>query len=274
MEEYYQQICWLQKILNTLGCSFLDRFFLTWDHVDSFGFLVFAILLVWFFVGREIGIKFFYLILLSGAINTALKIYFQEPRPCQLFPNLGLVCPNEFGFPSGAAQSAMIFLGLTFIETSKKWYRFLICLYFILLSFSRVYLGAHFFTDILGGWFIGVLLVLLYWKVFPKSKKNWMIWVFSVPFILIAISQTVLSIYLGLSIGIGLGILFTQKRKRHELNFTQKFILAALSLIGVFICHHFYLKYPSHSLLIGFIAGYWVSYFTDYRLQKWVRKLS
>ncbi|WP_181362841.1 phosphatase PAP2 family protein [Sulfoacidibacillus thermotolerans] len=71
--------------------------------------------------------------------------------------------PQDPSFPSNHAGGAFalgIFLSIAFPHL----------LFFslglaILISFSRVYIGLHYFTDVLVGGMIGTLVSLLYWKI-------------------------------------------------------------------------------------------------------------
>ena len=168
-------ILWQEQQLDLLKAiprnSFWDGFFLCFNSFDSFVFVLFAVIFVWKCIDEKIGIRFFYLMIFSFFLNVLCKNIFSSPRPCQIDPSFALMCLPSFGFPSGAAQSATIYFGLTCIETSKKIYIFLSLLFSLLLCFSRLYLGVHFFTDILGGIAIGFVCVLIYKYLFPQIKK-------------------------------------------------------------------------------------------------------
>jgi hypothetical protein len=98
---------------------------------------------------------------------------------------VGVFCSLEPGFPSGAAQTATILAGIVLLETRRILYRVLALIFAFFLCFSRVYLGMHYPTDILGGIFVGGVLVLLYVFAFPKLEKHWKALVLSFPFVLL-----------------------------------------------------------------------------------------
>ena len=108
--------------------------------------------------------------------NTILKNLVARPRPYEVFTWLAPLVPalSDFSFPSGhasasfAAATAVILSGL-----DKKWVIPSLVLA-ILISFSRIYVGMHYPTDVLAGAFIGALcgvLSWLLWKTVFNARK-------------------------------------------------------------------------------------------------------
>lgn len=101
----------------------------------------------------------FNMILGSGLSNHFLKLVYQRPRPT--LPHL--VTETSFSFPSGHATAAMIFLGsliflMSKVTTNKVLQKCLQVLcggLILLIGLSRIYLGVHFPSDILGGYLWG-----------------------------------------------------------------------------------------------------------------------
>lgn len=88
-------------------------------------------------------------------LNRLLKYAFHRPRP--FFDN-PLLTLTGYSFPSGHTMMATVLYGVVaaylFTTTSDWWRRGLIALSALLLitlvGFSRMYLGAHYFSDVLG----------------------------------------------------------------------------------------------------------------------------
>lgn len=96
----------------------------------------------------------------AALLNLILKNIFLRPRP--EFPQAFLVA-RGFSFPSGHAMSSLAFYGaVAYLACSfyrTKWRKFLIIITALLISgligFSRLYLGVHYFSDVLAGWVAG-----------------------------------------------------------------------------------------------------------------------
>jgi len=119
---------------------------------------------------------------LADTITSRLfKPFFGRLRPCHdalLQPLLHLPdgCGGQFGFLSSHAANSFAlatFLLLVLPRGRYRWVKGAFLLWAAVLSFSRVYLGAHYLTDVLGGILIGTLLATVAARVFLRYGPRW-----------------------------------------------------------------------------------------------------
>jgi len=101
-----------------------------------------------------------------------LKFCRKFKRFIEILPEIQKVYASGYGFPSGHAQSSLVVWGSIAYWKKQTWIRNLSVLLIFLIGFSRIYLGVHFPTDILGGWLIGGLILVLSYFIFLKVKLD------------------------------------------------------------------------------------------------------
>ena len=234
--------------IQQIDTPLLDSFFraITSLGDETFYLLLFPFLLwcVDFYLGIRVGIIF----LLSVYINTGLKEIFQQPRPFEILPEIQKVHAYGYGFPSGHAQSSLVVWGSIAYWKKQIWIRNLSVLLIILIGFSRIYLGVHFPTDILGGWLFGGLILGLSYFIFLKIKLDFIqgnmifkiisITLFPVILLQIQSSPDIISSVAALT-GVGYGLLFFSSsiggiRLGHWL---QRFFSFLVGIIGIGILY-------------------------------------
>jgi undecaprenyl-diphosphatase len=95
-----------------------------------------------------------------GLLDAGLKLVFQRERPP--FRDAGIL-ETTASFPSGHAMGSFVSYGLVAyllmlgLPLGKKW-RYVaaaLALVVLLIGSSRIYLGAHYFSDVVGGYLVG-----------------------------------------------------------------------------------------------------------------------
>ncbi|MHB1688141.1 MAG: phosphatase PAP2 family protein [Ignavibacteriaceae bacterium] len=137
-----------------------DKFFTTITNVNNW-YIAYIILLGISLIkggrrGRIAAIGVLLLILVSDQVAAKIiKEIFQRVRPCNALPDARtpLGCNGTFSFPSNHAVNnfaAAVFYYMLFPKL--KWALFITA---ALIAISRVYVGVHYPSDILGGAIIG-----------------------------------------------------------------------------------------------------------------------
>jgi len=115
-------------------------------------------------------------VIIAAALNLILKNIFQRPRP----DILRLVAETDYSFPSGHAMNNIALYGSIVLISWEKLKNLnmkivITCLSVILvgaIGFSRVYLGVHYASDIIGGWAFGLIVVWIVFKTLGKQKTT------------------------------------------------------------------------------------------------------
>lgn len=100
-------------------------------------------------------------------MNHVLKKIIQRPRPPLEFR---MVEESSFSFPSGHAMASMAFYGLIiyFINKNmknnklKKVICIILSILIFLIGMSRIYLGVHYASDVIAGFAISMVYLILY----------------------------------------------------------------------------------------------------------------
>lgn len=114
-------------------------------------------------------------LLTSSLLNLGLKFIFRRPRPA-----LNLIGATGFSFPSGHSMVSMSFYGfLIYMLLKSKNSNILkiigtvfLLMIILMIGFSRVYLGAHYMTDVLGGFLVGIIYLLIFTLIIKKGGKK------------------------------------------------------------------------------------------------------
>jgi membrane-associated phospholipid phosphatase len=127
--------------------------------------------LVYWCINRREGGRLFLLLLISAFLNEAAKLLADQPRPFNYDPRvIKLVHEESGGLPSGHTQSAFVVWGYLACRFKKRPLWLLAGFLIIAIPLSRIYLGAHFPTDLLGGYAIGALVLFLFFRLDPALE--------------------------------------------------------------------------------------------------------
>ena len=165
----------MKNVQKSAGNPYFD--YTVWILTESgnvFVMLPFSILLLIIRKTRRIGMTLLILLVISTILTGYMKCGIDRDRPFldwlgtelpfQVEPDsFSLFCEGKSwtaGFPSGHAARAAMFAFVIFYVLSEKYPRgsYLIWLFPILMSFSRIFVLQHYPLDVIGGSILGIFL--------------------------------------------------------------------------------------------------------------------
>ncbi|MFC2053678.1 phosphatase PAP2 family protein [Chloroflexota bacterium] len=160
-------------------------------------FYLFVAPVLYWCINASLGFRLGLLLMISGVINSNLKIAFHHPRPYWYSTEVSAYSSeSSFGFPSGHAQNAVVVWGTIAIWLQRLWTWILAILIIILIGFSRIYLGVHSASDVIAGWIIGVFILWIYVK-WEQPVSRWLGVLHPYQQILVALGASLSMIFLG-----------------------------------------------------------------------------
>jgi membrane-associated phospholipid phosphatase len=162
------------RAIQTIHGPVLDEVFraITFMGEEDF-FMILMPLMLWC-VDFAFGARLAFFFLFSTVVNSVVKNSIGHERPCDRDPEVKLVeYTGLYGFPSGHSQSAVVVWGIIAHYVRKRWAWAVAIALMVLIGFSRVYLGVHFPTDVLGGWVLGAILLVFYILLRPRVE-DWL----------------------------------------------------------------------------------------------------
>ena len=159
-------VLWFQQFSPALDLPFKILTFL--GNLEFF--LVFMPLIYWC-VNRRTGARLLVLFLISASVNAIAKVLADQPRPFQYDTSVRqLAHAGGGGLPSGHTQGAVVVWGYLASQTRSGSLSLLAGFLMIAIPISRLYLGVHFPTDLLGGYVLGAALLFVYLRCEPKLE--------------------------------------------------------------------------------------------------------
>ena len=161
---------------HAISAPFLDKFFSIITNVNNW-YITYVILLGISFAkggtkGKLAVLGVLLLIVVTDQTGyRILKEFFERPRPCNALTDVltPLGCTGSYSFPSNHAlnnfAAAMFFYKLF---PKLKWVLFVAA---SLVAISRVYLGLHYPSDIIGGALIGLAFGYLFASIVLYLEK-------------------------------------------------------------------------------------------------------
>jgi glycerophosphoryl diester phosphodiesterase len=166
---------WLQQF----SCPGLDGFFKAVSALGSEQFYLLFLLFIYWCWNRRLGREVVLAFLATAWLNSVLKDAMGFPRPSA---DLVQVMAYEWsnGFPSGHVQLATTVWGYLAWQSRQRGMRIGAFVFVLLIALSRLYLGMHFLGDVVGGFLLGILVIvavmaLEHWAPLKRLPAGWRI---------------------------------------------------------------------------------------------------
>jgi len=138
--------------------------------------VVIALFIVWKYYAEALWL-FINTALIAGVGNSLLKLFFMRQRPTLEH----LVTEHTYSFPSGHAVGSTLFYGTILLilpifiknKTVRLCVQILLGIGIFMIGVSRIYLGVHFPSDILGGFCLGLAWLLLSYPIYLEKRFVW-----------------------------------------------------------------------------------------------------
>ena len=138
--------------------------------ITNFGGAIFLITLtVILFIlikNKKIGLSIFSNLIIITVLNQLLKRILQRPRPTEF----RIIEETGYSFPSGHSMVSMAFYGyliyLIYKYVENKYVKWtsivLLSILICTIGVSRIYLGVHYTSDVLGGFLVSISYLILF----------------------------------------------------------------------------------------------------------------
>lgn len=108
--------------------------------------------------GKSIAKKMIVVLVVTTILTQLIKIFVMRPRPYTELSNLILLdLGTDYSFPSGhtSTSTAMAYV------LSCEYKRWILMLIPVIVGFSRLYIGVHYPSDVLGGFLLGLVIAYM-----------------------------------------------------------------------------------------------------------------
>ena len=132
-----------------------------------------TILLLILIKNKKIGLITLTNLVVITILNQMLKIILKRPRPTEFI----IINEKGYSFPSGHSMISMAFYGLLIYLIYKKIKNkylkatliIILLLLILAIGISRIYLGVHYVSDVIGGFLISISYLIVYIKLIKKK---------------------------------------------------------------------------------------------------------
>ncbi len=260
------------KYFQSFSNKTLDSFFELITMLGEDLFFIFVVALFYWCINKSFGYKLAFVYLTSGAFNTIIKEIVKFPRPIgyEGIKSRRVETAGGYSFPSGHTQQSTSLFATLMAAYKKKWLYIVGILAILLVGFSRMYLGVHWPTDVIGGLVIGVIWTIIALKFFAWSKnkgKPVLLGVFVIPMLICMFFIQTATYYkaIGTLTALWIGYIIEDKYINYKTKavWWKQLIKLIIGFIGLFLIKTYLKKLLPLSIYSDFIRyalmGIWMT---------------
>lgn len=144
------------------------------DIARAYSLISISILLLFIIRNKKVPLAIIVNLIVVFLSSQLFKFIFKLPRPDGEF----LVPVKGYGYPSGHAMVSLAYFSflayLILKKTNNKLLRTIILIMtpvtILLIGFSRIYLGVHYFSDVIAGYLLGTVYLIIYVSIIDKTE--------------------------------------------------------------------------------------------------------
>ena len=135
--------------------------------------------IIYYCYSQELGLAFILITSLGVSLPNLLKLAYSDPRPYWVYEEVeALSCGKGWGNPSGHALfTGAVWLSLTVVllRCKRLYWAGAVLLWLLVIGVDRVYLGVHFYSQVLLGWSYALGVVGCCWQLLKQQDTcNWL----------------------------------------------------------------------------------------------------
>lgn len=162
--------------LESIRTPFLDKLMGLVTNLGGEAVFIAAAIIVFWCLNKSCGYYMMTVGFAGTIINQFLKLWFRIPRPWVKDPNFTIVESARaeatgYSFPSGHTQNAVGTFGGIARATKRHCLRWVCVVIFVLVSFSRMYLGVHTPLDVGVSFVIAAVLVFAIYPLMRRADR-------------------------------------------------------------------------------------------------------
>ena len=148
----------------------LDDFFFWVSQLGGDVFYIVLLLVLYWGYNKKDVILAAYVFLVTLLVNFWLKMLIAKDRPPSSYWHTSADPPN-YSTPSGHSQYSATLYGWFTVKVKTWWVALIGTILTVMIGLSRIYVGVHFLEDVLIGWGIGIIIVVIFFYLERPARE-------------------------------------------------------------------------------------------------------